>query len=1370
MLLASLSLSAQVNDSCVHAITLPVNLTCISDTFSSVGATGDGTTTAPNPGCGFYQGGDVWFKFVVPASGNFRVEVRGISYTPQWALYTGVCGTMSRYLCSQLNGDKTITDDTLAGQTIHIRVFGYNTANGGNFRVCVWEPEIPVNNDCANAIALPAIGTVCTPDTFTNAYATGEGTTISPNPTCGFYQGADVWFTAVVPASGVFRVETTTNYSQNALYTGACGSLTQFACSQLDGTNTYVFPNLAGQTIYIRVFAYNSEDGGQFSICLWEPELPVNDSCANAIALPPITTTCTPDTFTNAYATPEGASISANPTCGFYQGADVWFTAVVPASGIFRLETTTNYAQTALYTGTCGSLTQFSCNQLDGGNTYVLPSLANQIIYIRVFAYSSEDGGQFSICLWEPDVPVNNVCSDAISLPVGSFCDPDTFTNAYATPDSANVVANPTCGFYQGGDVWFTFVVPASGNFRLEATTNNAQTALYTGTCGSFTQFSCNQLDGGNTYVEPSLAGQTVYLRVFPYSNEEGGQFTLCVWEPEIPANNNCADAFVLPVRNFCDPDTFTNAYATSDSSGTAPSPGCGFYQGGDVWFKMAVPQTGNLLIERQNISGVNAQFALYDGSCGNFSVIACAQLRSSMYISDTSLANDTVYLRVFNYNSEEGGMFSLCAYDTTCGLSNTYNVQESFCFGDTFMFGSRALVNSGFYTETFAAANLCDSIVNLQLSFEPGSIIREFVSVCPGDSYTFLSGQTVNNITSSFNDTSVLTSTTAGCDTFVVTTVGLYTAYQFADTVGVCPGSSYTFHDGTTSSNITLAFNHTSTLQSADGCDSVIVTSVEVFSTIITSISDRVCEGDSYTFPDGGMLSNIQVAVTDTSILQAAGGCDSLVVTSLTVDPVYWQNTSVTICSGDGLTFPDGSVINNITTSMIDTSSLLTGAGCDSTIVTEVIVNPTYWQTVTAFICPGANYTYPDGSIDTNINTTVIDTAWLSTGQQCDSVIVTTVQVFSSILTPVSVTVCEGDSYTFPDGDVLNNITMPVTDTSMLIASGGCDSIVITELSVGANYWQNAIVTLCSGDDFTFPDGSTVTNITSPMFDTSALTTLVGCDSTIVTEIILLPTYWQTVSASICPGEDYTFPDGITDTNITASIVDTTRLVTDQWCDSVIVTTLTVEPIYWQSRNTFLCYGDDYTFPDGDVITNISSPVTDTSWLTTDMGCDSVIVVDLSLIDIDTVVTVAAETLTIDSTPGATYQWIDCATNIAVAGATDTAFSPTTTGDYAVVVSYNGCSDTSSCYNVVVVGVDEPMFPELVVYPNPTTGELNIELGDAAFNTQVTVTDLLGKQVYYQQLHGQRELMLEIDGAQGIYLLRINKGSEQLIVKVIKY
>lgn len=530
---------------------------------------------------------------------------------------------------------------------------------------------VPDNDDCANATLLN-VGTGCSMQSFDSENQTAENPQPAPSPGCGFFQGSDVWFRAVMPASGALRVERNNGSinAQFAVYSGTCGNMEVVTCAQLDAARTIHRPDLAGQEVYIRVWSYNSANGGTFDLCLWEPDIPVNNYCADAIDLT-VGQTCDLDTFTCMYATADTTPNTPNPGCGFYQGGDIWFTFDVPASGEIRIEreNISGNAQYAIYAGVCGNFSVLDCAQLDGETTLVLPDQAGQTLYLRVWGYNSEEGAEFAICLWDPPVPVNDNCADAINLNVGQSCTLQQFSGFYATPDSAGTAPSPGCGFYQGGDIWFTFDMPSSGELRIDRNNidGNAQYAVYDGVCGNMEVVDCAQLDGGTTLVLPNLAGETLYLRVFGYNTEEGAEFELCLWDPPVPVNDLCANAIPLAVGDTCNFSAYSGRYATTDTAGTAPSPGCGFYSGGDVWFTLEVPTTGKLHIERQNISG-NAQFALYEGTCGNFSnVISCAQLNSEMEIDEPTLAGETVYLRVFGYNSEEGAEFEFCAYDTNC-------------------------------------------------------------------------------------------------------------------------------------------------------------------------------------------------------------------------------------------------------------------------------------------------------------------------------------------------------------------------------------------------------------------------------------------------------------------------------------------------------------------------------------------------------------------------------------------------------------------------------------------------------------------------------------------------------------------------------
>ena len=672
VMLSSLVAFAQpFNDDCSNATLLTVGPSCTMQPFDSENQTAEDPQPAPNPGCGFFQGTDVWFKAVVPGSGSLRFERVNGSLNAQWAIYSGTCGNMEVEACGQLDAARTFHWPDLAGQEIYIRVFNYASAVGGTFELCLWEPQTPINNYCVNAINL-TVGQICELDTFVGVFATADTSSNIPNPGCGFYGGGDVWFTFDLPVSGELRIDrvNVTGNAQYAVYSGDCNGMEVVDCAQLDAGTTLVLPDLAGQTLYLRVFGYGTDDGADFGICLWDPPVPDNDLCADAISLA-VGPTCTMQPFSGLYATSDSVGTAPNPGCGFYGGGDIWFTFEVPASGEFRIERTniSGNAQYAVYDGTCGNFSVLDCAQLDGETTLVLPDHAGQTLYLRVFDYGSEEGAEFEICIWDPPVPENDMCADAINLNVGQTCTMQSFDGRYATADSSGTAPNPGCGFYQGGDVWFTFEVPSSGEVRIERNSfsGSAQYAVYSGVCGNMEVIDCAQQDPETTLVLPDWTNQTLYLRVFDYSSEEGGEFDICLWDPPIPENDLCANAIPMPVGDTCNLSAYTSLYATTDSSGTAQNPGCGFYSGGDVWFTMEVPSTGMLHLERGNISG-NAQFALYEGTCGNFSsVISCAQLSSEMEINEPSLAGETVYMRVFGYNSEEGAEFEFCAYDTIC-------------------------------------------------------------------------------------------------------------------------------------------------------------------------------------------------------------------------------------------------------------------------------------------------------------------------------------------------------------------------------------------------------------------------------------------------------------------------------------------------------------------------------------------------------------------------------------------------------------------------------------------------------------------------------------------------------------------------------
>ncbi|MBK7885771.1 MAG: T9SS type A sorting domain-containing protein [Bacteroidetes bacterium] len=192
------------------------------------------------------------------------------------------------------------------------------------------------------------------------------------------------------------------------------------------------------------------------------------------------------------------------------------------------------------------------------------------------------------------------------------------------------------------------------------------------------------------------------------------------------------------------------------------------------------------------------------------------------------------------------------------------------------------------------------------------------------------------------------------------------------------------------------------------------------------------------------------------------------------------------------------------------------------------------------------------------------------------------------------------------------------------------------------------------------------------------------------------------------------------------------------------------------------------YTVPSGDETYTTSQTVLDT--IPNQAGCDSIMTINLIINSVDTSITNTSPTLTANST-GAAYQWLDCGNSFTViSGATNQSYTATSNGIYAVAVTQNGCTDTSSCEAVNNVGVLENSFgTTLTVYPNPTSGELSIDLGSKYNNVNVIVSNLSGQVVHIQNFNNSSLLRLNIPGEVGVYFIEVSSGDKKAKLKVMK-
>ncbi len=497
-----------------------------------------------------------------------------------------------------------------------------------------WSQPIFPNDICTGAMSLtvyPQGGGSGNETPATTNGATDSG----QQPSCDTWgTNLDLWYSFTAPSSG--RVKVITGGAQGdeieaAIY-DSCGG------SELDCQNNStekIFTGLTAGNTYILQVWHDDFNAGDFTIVLEELNY----------TNPTFTLTAVPDCNNNQYSvdvevTDLGGSSSV--TVSDDQGsASQQLTA--PGSVTFG-----PYASGTNVTFTVTS---------DDDNTY-----------------TSSDNIQY-YC-----PPANDDCSGAESLtvyPEGGGSGNETSASTSGATDSGQ---HPSCDNVGTNlDLWYSFTAPSSG--RVKVITGGAQgdeieAAIYDSCGGS--ELNCQNNSAEKTFTGLT-AGNTYILQVW-HDSFNAGDFTIVLEEFTPPANDDCANAIALTVNNTCTPITATNVGATDSGVGT---PGCSYYNGGDVWFSVVVPSDGAVTIETSSVSGSSVSdtgMAVYEGSCGSLTEIACDDDSGNGLFSKVDLtgrtAGETLYVRVFEYGNNSFGEFGVCAYNPNQAVS-TFNTND---------------------------------------------------------------------------------------------------------------------------------------------------------------------------------------------------------------------------------------------------------------------------------------------------------------------------------------------------------------------------------------------------------------------------------------------------------------------------------------------------------------------------------------------------------------------------------------------------------------------------------------------------------------------------------------------------------------------
>jgi gliding motility-associated-like protein len=231
--------------------------------------------------------------------------------------------------------------------------------------------------------------------------------------------------------------------------------------------------------------------------------------------------------------------------------------------------------------------------------------------------------------------------------------------------------------------------------------------------------------------------------------------------------------------------------------------------------------------------------------------------------------------------------------------------------------------LNAGTYIVTAKDSEGCiskDTVVITEL--HPSPVVQNVQALCSGSVYA-INGHSysVNGV---YHDT---LQTVNGCDSVIVSQLTFHNSYTTSNPQWLCQGSSYAINNHVYS----VSGIYHDTLQSLTGCDSIIETNIFTASSNQAIHQVNICNGESYSV--NSHIYNQPGIYSDT--LFTSHGCDSIVTTNLSISPAYVFDNLQSVCNGESYHLLNHSYSNAGT--YLDTIQATNG--CDSVIRTELTV-----------------------------------------------------------------------------------------------------------------------------------------------------------------------------------------------------------------------------------------------------------------------------------------------------------------------------------------------------------------------------------------------------------------------------------------------
>jgi alpha-tubulin suppressor-like RCC1 family protein len=435
-----------------------------------------------------------------------------------------------------------------------------------------------------------------------------------------------------------------------------------------------------------------------------------------------------------------------------------------------------------------------------------------------------------------------------------------------------------------------------------------------------------------------------------------------------------------------------------------------------------------------------------------------------------------------------------------------------------------------------------------------------------------------------------------------------------------------------------------------------------------------------------------------------------------------------------------------------------VSGALGDSTFIdknTFAAINAGYNSQVNINICSSLlPYTWHGQSYLNGGTFTFVTT----NSNGCDSIETLNLMIDYSDTTISNVSICPLQLPYIWNGQ---SITSAGTYTHSTINTSGCDSTQILNFNVTPIVYSNSNLVVCP---LQLPYNWNGQVLSSSGLYTFSTINANGCDSVSSINLIVDSILNTNLNVSVCANQ---LPYLWNGQNLNSTGVYSFTTTNFYGCDSSSTLNFFIKSIDYDSTNISICMNQLPYNWNGQSFSNAGVY---TQSLVNSVGCDSILTLDLSIINFNATISQLGNSMWSNAV-GADYQWINCNTNSIIWGATNQGYTTVTSGDYAVISTIFGCTDTSDCIRIYSVNTPEVLISnEIKIFPNPSSGVFNffsnINLEDAILE----VTNYLGETIFKKTKLSGNTFKFDLSSfANGVYIVELIEKNKSIRTKILK-